>query len=213
MSGQRWRERGASPLGCDCFQLAMIVAVLPVRMVQVAAHQVIDVIAVRDALMPAVRAVDVIGLMLSALVIGRAALQIRAGRSHSVLVHVVVVNVMHMTVVQIVGVAIMFYCGVSAIRSMRMGMILMLGAGASHRFMPLSPTMRAFPRDVNACAGRMAPYGTMARYSRSACIGSTRAARRAGSTSASPAAVSSRMLTAASVAGSCGATPYSMLVR
>ena len=50
----------------------MIVAVVPVHVVQVAVDDVVDVIAVRDGFVSAIGAVDVIGVVPTALVVRRA---------------------------------------------------------------------------------------------------------------------------------------------
>jgi hypothetical protein len=75
----------------------VIVAVNLVRMVQMALHEVIDVAAVRHALVAAFAAVLVPGLMPAATVIGCAAR--RFPRGQLVLVDVVSVHVMQVTVV------------------------------------------------------------------------------------------------------------------
>ena len=65
-----------------------------VRVMQVVAHQIIHVIAVRNSLVAAVRAVKVLSLMLAALMLGRAAIWISGANLDRVFVNGVAVNVM-----------------------------------------------------------------------------------------------------------------------
>ena len=65
-----------------------------VRVMQVVAHQIIHVIAVRDGLVAAVGTVNVPSLMLAALMLGRAAIWISGANLDRVFVNRVAVNVM-----------------------------------------------------------------------------------------------------------------------
>jgi hypothetical protein len=82
----------------------MVIAVVAVRVVEVAADEVVGVIAVRNGLMPTARAVSV------ALFVSRTAVRRRALRwvgridRDAALVDVISVDAMHVTVVQIVAV-------------------------------------------------------------------------------------------------------------
>jgi hypothetical protein len=82
----------------------VIVAVIPVGMMQMPVDQIVDVVAVRHGLMPASGTVHVRAVMPSAPVPGCTAVGI--GRRHldAVLVDVVAVHMMQMAVVQIVDV-------------------------------------------------------------------------------------------------------------
>ena len=76
----------------------MIVTVRAVRMVQVAIHQIIHMVAVRHRFVAAVGAVSV-GLMMSrTAMIRRAALRIRRGYLNPVIVHVIAVGIMQMAI-------------------------------------------------------------------------------------------------------------------
>lgn len=72
----------------------MVVAMTFVRVMQVVAHQIIHVIAVRDGLVAAVGTVNVPALMLAALMLGRAAIWISGAHLDRVFVNGIAVNVM-----------------------------------------------------------------------------------------------------------------------
>jgi hypothetical protein len=82
----------------------VVVAVASVGVVQMTGDQVIDVVTVRDRLVSAALAVDVIGGVIAALMIRRAAVGMRGVDGHHVLVDVPVVGVVQMTVVNVVRV-------------------------------------------------------------------------------------------------------------
>lgn len=102
----------------DDFQLAVIVAVTAVRVVQMAIHQVIDMIAMRYRLVPAVRTVSVRLLMGRATVVRRAFLRIRRGYFNLMVVHMIAVSVMQVAIVKIIGVAVVFHGNVPAVWAM-----------------------------------------------------------------------------------------------
>jgi hypothetical protein len=77
-----------------------------VRVVQVPAHEVIGVIAVRHALVPAAGAVRVAALVRAARVRGRAVVAVRPTHREHVLVRVIAVDVVQVPVVQVVGVVL-----------------------------------------------------------------------------------------------------------
>jgi hypothetical protein len=113
-------------------QRAVIVAVIPVRVMQVSVDQVVDVVSVRHCLVPASRTMQMRAVMPAAPVLGRA--PVRIGRRHidAVLVHVILVHVVHMTVVEVVDVIAMANGGMPALGTVLMGVVGVLGAGA-HR--------------------------------------------------------------------------------
>jgi len=78
---------------------AVIVAVPVVRMMQMARHQIVDVAAVRDRLMSAVRAMHVGGVVLAAVVLGGAAGGVLRPDLKRVLVYVVAVGMVQMSIV------------------------------------------------------------------------------------------------------------------
>jgi hypothetical protein len=100
----------------------VIVAVTAARVVQVAQHQVVDVVAVRHRVVAARRAVDVLGGVAGARVGRRAFVGIRRRHFDGSLVDVAVVIAVQVTVVQVVGVAFMRDRRVSTARAVDMGM-------------------------------------------------------------------------------------------
>lgn len=92
----------------------MIVAVPIVRVMQMARHQIVDVVAVRDPLVPAGRAVSVGGVVLAAVMLGCAVNRVLRPDLERVLVYVVAVRMVQMPVVQVVHVALVAHGGVTA---------------------------------------------------------------------------------------------------
>ena len=86
---------------------------IAMRMVQVAVDEIVDMVAMRHGLMPAVWAMD-----MRAMDVRRAVHGIPGVDRDDVLVDVIAVHVMQMAVVQIVNMAVMADCGVSALRAM-----------------------------------------------------------------------------------------------
>ena len=124
-----------------------------VRMVQMALHQVIDMVAVGHGFVPAVGAVNVIGFMRAAVVLGRASILVGLVGRQCVFVHMIAVNVMQVAVVEIIGVAIVVDGGMAAIRSVNVSMPFVFAAGFRHRGTPRrTPTFNVRPAagDVNA---------------------------------------------------------------
>lgn len=91
----------------DRFYRPVVVAVVPMWVVQVTVDQIVDMVAMRDSFMPATRAVHMARLMTAALMIGRAAIRVGGGDLQPVFIHVVAVRVVQMAVVQIVDVVAM----------------------------------------------------------------------------------------------------------
>jgi hypothetical protein len=84
------------------------------RMVQMAVNEIINVISMRHALVPAVGTVDVAALVSSARMIGRAFRTVPGVALDHVLVNVIAVHVMQMAVVQIIGMAVVLESDVTA---------------------------------------------------------------------------------------------------
>ena len=84
----------------------MVVAVVAVRVVQVAVDQIVHVIAVRHGFVPASGAMLVACLVGTAPVIGGAVSRVRTADRQLVLIHVVRVGMMEMAIVQVVGMAV-----------------------------------------------------------------------------------------------------------
>ena len=106
----------------------MVIAVVTVRMVQMAVHQVIDMIAMRHQLMAAARAVHMACGVTGALVAWRAALGIVGAHRQAVLVDVIAVHMVQVTVMQIVNVAIVLDRRMATARLVLMFVVGMLRA-------------------------------------------------------------------------------------
>jgi hypothetical protein len=107
----------------------MIVAMIAMRMVQVAFDKVIDVVAVGDCLMTAAGPVLVPLGVLAAVMRGRAGSGIGAADRQSVFFNLAAGRMMEMAVVDIIHVAVMLDCFVTAARSVLMRVV---GVNVSH---------------------------------------------------------------------------------
>ena len=108
------RKRARLPargLLCE-FQLAVIVAVTAMRMVQVATHEVVDMVAVRHPFMAATRAVDVSSFVTRDR--SGAAVGLSGAEFDNVFIDVIAVWMMQMPVVQVIDVPVMFHGRVAA---------------------------------------------------------------------------------------------------
>lgn len=103
----------------------MIVAVVAVRMVQVALDEVVHVVAVRHSFVAAARAMLVVGGMGLTVVVRSACVGILRAHFDRMLVIVALMGVMEVAVVQIVDVTVVFDSGVSAAGAVDMFMVLM----------------------------------------------------------------------------------------
>src|SRR5580700_4599978 len=87
-------------------QLAVIIAMVVVRVMQVILDQVINVISMWNSLVPAVRTMHVILVVSPTVVLGSAVGRIGAAHVNPVLVDMISLNIMQMAVVKIIDVAI-----------------------------------------------------------------------------------------------------------
>jgi len=108
-----------------------------VRMVQMPLHQIVHVVCMRYGFMAAVGPVDVIGLVPSAVVVGRAAILVCFACLHRVFVNVVSVNMVQMAVVEVISMAVVLDGRVATIGAVDMGMPFMFDAGFGHGSSPL----------------------------------------------------------------------------
>jgi hypothetical protein len=96
-----------------------MVAMPVVRMMQVAVHQVVDVIAMRDRVVSASGPVAMLAVMGGAPVSVRAGIGVRGADGNHVLVHMAVMRMMQMAVVQVVQMAFVAHDAVTAIGAVR----------------------------------------------------------------------------------------------
>jgi hypothetical protein len=104
----------------------VIIAVVAVRVMQMAANAVVDVVAVRDRFVATARAVHMTRRMATATVIRLAAVGILARDLDHVLVDVTLMRMVKMSIVQIVDVPGMAHGGVAAARAMLVGVVAVL---------------------------------------------------------------------------------------
>jgi hypothetical protein len=103
-------------------QLAVIVAVGAMGMVQVAIHQVIDVIPMGYCLVSAVHAVNM-RLIMSGTAVGWCAfLRIHRVHLNAVVVYVITVRMVHVAIVKIIRVAIVLHGFMATVRAMLVAM-------------------------------------------------------------------------------------------
>jgi len=100
----------------------MVVAVVAIRMVQVAIDEVVDVVAMRNNLVPAANAVLVRAVMAPTIVLRSALRGIGKIYIEGVLIYVLPVGMVKVAIVKIVGVAVMFYCLMAAALPVRVRM-------------------------------------------------------------------------------------------
>jgi hypothetical protein len=92
-------------------------------MMQVVAHQVIDVVAMRHSLMAAAIAMGVFGLVALTVVLGRAVVRVRGVHRDDVLVDVVAVGMVEVSLVQVIDVVAMLDSRVAAAGSVLVGVL------------------------------------------------------------------------------------------
>jgi hypothetical protein len=110
----------------------VVVAVTPVRVVQVVADDEVDVVAVGDGLVAAALGVNVAGLVLAALVRRCARRLVLPLDGQPVLVDVPVVHVVQVALVQVVGVSLVHDGLVAAAGAVRVGVPRVLIAAHLH---------------------------------------------------------------------------------
>jgi len=98
----------------------VIVAVSPMEVVEMAIHQVINVISVGYCRVATVPTVHVRLLMSGAVMVWCAFLRINRGYLNAVIVHVIAVRMMQVAIMKIVDVAIVLYRDMTTVRAMLM---------------------------------------------------------------------------------------------
>lgn len=101
----------------------MVVAVVAVGVMEMVADEVVDVVVVRNRFVPAGLAVDMLGVMVGAAMVGRAAVGVLGVDREDMLVDVVAVGVVEMAAVQVIDVVAVRHGRVSAARSVRVGVV------------------------------------------------------------------------------------------
>ena len=115
---------------------AVIIAVVAVRMVQMAIHDVIDMIAVRHGFVAATVAVQVARLVAIA-VVRHATAGILGGHFEAMLIVMALVRMVQMAVVNVVNMAVMLNGGMAAIGAVIVVGMVVLGMFDIHNCFPL----------------------------------------------------------------------------
>jgi hypothetical protein len=105
-------------------------------MMQVAADKIIHMIAVRYSLVAAPWAVDMCCFVLAAVVPRRALVWIFGGHRDAVIIDMAVMHVMQMSIVQVIGVAVVCHGCVSAALAVDVGVVFVFHARSSHLIPP-----------------------------------------------------------------------------
>ena len=100
------------------FQLAVVVAVVAVRMMQVTADQIIRMIAVRDSFVATTGTMLMPGFMIAAGMIRGACIGVTVGYLHRMVVIMSFMRTVHVPVVQVIGMVAVFYRGMAATGTM-----------------------------------------------------------------------------------------------
>lgn len=127
---------------------AVVIAVVSVRMMEVPLHEVVGVIAVRHRLVAATRPMLVTRVVGAAVVIRGTRRRVLRANRQRVLVHVVSVGVVQVSVVQVIGVAVVLNRRMAALGTVLVA-VVSVGLAVAHRIPPGSTGVRPL-----ACVGR-----------------------------------------------------------
>jgi hypothetical protein len=108
----------------------MIVAVTAVRVMEVSADNVVDMVSMWNPFMATRGAMGVVLCMTFASVIRRAGIRVHFSHRHCMFVHVAGMRIVHVPIMKIIGMTVMRYGGVSttvAVRVIVSGVLVTLG--------------------------------------------------------------------------------------
>ncbi|MEP7455840.1 hypothetical protein [Phyllobacterium sp. SB3] len=108
----------------------MIVAVIPMRMMQVTIDKIINVIAMWHGLMATIRSVDVRGIMTGATVLRRAFRRVLLTDLDDVFIDMVAVRMVKMAVMQIINMVAVTYGSVTATGFVFVIVVMVMRGGA-----------------------------------------------------------------------------------
>ncbi len=143
----------------------MIVAVIAVRMMQVAGNAIIYMIAMWHRLMATPKTMYMVRRMAATAVIAGAAVRVIARHLDPVLIDMAVMRVMKMTVVQIIHMAAVVHGGMAAARPMLMRVVEMGLRRASRHLVASFPC----PRSADTAVRLSASWSMALRINRSTC--------------------------------------------
>jgi len=115
----------------------MIIAMVTVRVMQVPCHQVVDMIAVGYGGMTTVLTVNVSFFMATTVVLRSAIVRVGGTHFQDVLIDMVTMHMVEMTIMQVIGVAVVNDGNMTTIRPVLMAMTFVGFAGFCHERTPL----------------------------------------------------------------------------
>jgi hypothetical protein len=121
----------------------MVVAVIAIRMMEMTVHQVIDVVAMRNRFMTAVRAMLVVGAVRVTLVSVGAGGRIRGTNLKRVFIDVTVMKRVQMSVMQVIGVIVVDDRCVAAVRAVLVGVVRVDLVLIRHRYFSFEERQQA----------------------------------------------------------------------
>ena len=130
---------------CGCFcvvaalragQLAVVVAMARVRMVQMTGDEIVGVVAVRHRFVATAVTMLVASLVVAASMIGRAVSGIRRRYRHGMVIDMALMLMMQVPVVQIIDMTLVRYGRVAAIRAVLVTVVVVDMMGVSHLLSP-----------------------------------------------------------------------------
>jgi hypothetical protein len=125
----------------------VVVAVSAVRMVQMAIHQVINMVAMRHGFVAAVGTMSV-RLLGGTAIVRSTFLRVRCAHFNLMIVHMIAVGVMQVAIVKIIGVAVVLHGGVPAVWAMHVAMgSRMFLVSVGHCFSPLNARLHSVLKD------------------------------------------------------------------
>jgi hypothetical protein len=137
----------------------VIVAVFAVRVMQVVIHQIVDMVAMGDAFVTAVRSMSVARIVFTTVMLRRAAVLIHSACRQGVFVDVVFMDVVQVTIVEIVRMAIVPNSSMATVRAVDVCMPFMFGAGSRH-LRTSEAMMRRSRRYVNTSGKKLGAEGS-----------------------------------------------------
>jgi hypothetical protein len=156
----------------------VVVAVVAVRMVEVAGDQVVGVVAMRHGFVATIRTVGVIRVVPRAVVVRGAVVGVCGAHLDRVLVDMVLVRVMEVAVMQVIDVTIVLDRGVAALGTVLVGVTFV--DLMTHRRIPSSSWVLASLRQGAPAAKKSSLRVTLGRFSGAPSRGSAQAGAWAG---------------------------------
>lgn len=115
-----WRNRscGVEISISNDLHRTVVIAVIAVRMVQMAGHEIIDMIAMWNSLVTAAGSMNVGGIMSATSMVRRASIRVLVAHFNCMFVHVIAVGMMKMAVVEVIQMVAVSDGYVAAVGSM-----------------------------------------------------------------------------------------------